>query len=43
MEFADHALEIVSEKNKINKHCVFLTIGGYNTQLANNLHYLVFT
>jgi hypothetical protein len=38
MEFADHALEIVSKKNMINKHCVFLTIDGYNTQLIFILH-----
>ena len=39
---ADQTFEFVSKKSMINKHCVFLTIGRYNTQLNNILHYFVF-
>lgn len=43
MELADRTCKFVSKKSMINKHCVFLTIGRYNTQLTNFLHYFSFS
>ncbi len=40
--WAAQTFDFVSKKSMISKHCVFLTIVAYNTQLIQILHYLVF-
>ena len=39
---ADQIFELANKKSMINKRLVFLTIGGYHTQLVNILHNFVF-
>jgi len=41
MVLTDQTFELVSKKSVINKHFIFLTIGGYNTQLVIILHEIV--
>jgi len=38
---AAQTFDFVSKKSKISKHCVFIAIVAYNTQLIHILHYLV--
>ena len=42
MVLTDQTFELVSKKSVMNKHFIFLTIGGYNTQLVIILHEIVY-